>query len=142
LNDRIRIGELADRADVSRDTIRFYERAGLLPKPRRTATRHRVYEDSTVDQIRFIRRAQGLGLTLEDIRQLLELRAVPEDGQDVPRRIIEILNSRLESIEMRIANFELYRDRLNAAINNAEQQNSRIFFAELGADADHIAKED
>ena len=142
MSDRIRIGELADRADVSRDTIRFYERAGLLPKPRRTATRHRVYEDNSVEQIRFIRRAQGLGLTLEDIRQMLELEAVSQNGQDVPQRIVEILSSRLESIEMRIANFELYRDRLTKAISDADQQNSQVFFAELGADADHVAKEE
>jgi DNA-binding transcriptional MerR regulator len=142
MGDRIRIGELADRAEVSRDTIRFYERAGLLPKPRRTATRHRVYDDNAAEQIRFIRRAQALGLMLDDIRQMLELRgSVEENGAGVPRRIIEILRARLESVEMRVANFELYRNRLSRAIADAEQQDSRVFFAELGNDADHRLQE-
>ena len=80
MTDRIRIGELAEEAGVSRDTIRFYERAGLLPKPRRTATRHRVYDHDVAQQIRFIRRAQDLGLTLDDIRQLIELREAGGEG--------------------------------------------------------------
>jgi DNA-binding transcriptional MerR regulator len=142
MGDRIRIGELADRAEVSRDTIRFYERAGLLPKPRRTATRHRVYDDNAAEQIRFIRRAQALGLTLDDIRQMLELRGSDEEnGGSVPRRIIEILKTRLESVEVRIANFALYRDRLGMAIRDAEQQDNRAFFAELGTDGDHRLQE-
>jgi MerR family copper efflux transcriptional regulator len=139
MSERIRIGELADRAAVSRDTIRFYERAGLLPKPRRTATRHRVYEEDAAEQIRFIRRAQNLGLTLDDIRQLIELQA-PE-GAGVPRRVLEILNARLESVEMRIANFAVYRDRLKGAIAQAGGQDSHAFFAELGADDDHSLTE-
>jgi DNA-binding transcriptional MerR regulator len=141
MTERIRIGELAEQASVSRDTIRFYERAGLLPKPRRTATHHRVYEDGAAEQVRFIRRAQSLGLTLDDIRQMVELQAALGLEGGEPRRALEILRTRLESVEMRIANFAQYRDRLNGAIDRAEGQDSRAFFAELGADGHHSFKE-
>jgi MerR family mercuric resistance operon transcriptional regulator len=54
--------------------MRFYERAGLLPKPMRTASNYRLYPDEAVTRIRFIRRAQQLGFTLKEIKDLLELR--------------------------------------------------------------------
>ncbi|MBI4499843.1 MAG: MerR family transcriptional regulator [Gemmatimonadetes bacterium] len=139
MTDRIRIGELAEEAGVSRDTIRFYERAGLLPKPRRTATRHRVYDHDVALQIRFIRRAQDLGLTLDDIRQLIELRE--SAGEGVPRGVAEILRARLQTVETRISNDEAYRERLALAIQRAESAEGQSFFAELGADGDHNLKE-
>ena len=116
MTDRFRIGQLANRCGVSRDTIRFYERAGLLPKPRRTATRHRVYDQDTAHEIRFIRRTQELGLTLDDIRQLIEVRD-SAGGSLNARRVEEILRTRLDSISERIASFEKYRDRLREAMS-------------------------
>src|SRR5215475_10628748 len=103
MTDRIRIGQLAARCGVTRDTIRFYERAGLLPKPRRTATRHRIYDFKAAQQIRFIRRSQDLGLTLDDIRQLIELSE--SESPMASRRVEEILQNRLAAIEQRIGTF-------------------------------------
>ena len=54
-------------------TVRYYERAGLLPQPDRTASSYRLYPDEAVARLRFIRRAQQLGFTLEEIKGLLEL---------------------------------------------------------------------
>ena len=139
MTDRIRIGELAEEAGVSRDTIRFYERAGLLPKPRRTATRHRVYDHDVAQQIRFIRRAQDLGLTLDDIRQLIELREA--GGEGGPRRVVGILRVRLQTVEMRITSYETYRERLMMAIRRAEDTEGLSFLAELGTDGDSSLKE-
>ena len=68
------IGELADAADVGRETVRFYERRGLLPQPPRTDSGYRNYPPESVERLRFIRRAQGLGFTLEEIAELLALR--------------------------------------------------------------------
>ena len=68
------IGELARAAGVGVSTVRYYERAGLLPQPDRTATNYRLYRDEAVARLRFIRRAQQLGFTLEEIKGLLELR--------------------------------------------------------------------
>ena len=69
----MKIGELARRADVAIDTVRYYERQGLIPAPPRSASGYRHYGDADVAKLRFIRRAKALGFTLEEIRELLAL---------------------------------------------------------------------
>ena len=69
----MKIGELAQRAGVRIDTVRYYERQGLLPAPQRQASGYRRYEDSDVARLRFVRRAKALGFTLIEIRELLAL---------------------------------------------------------------------
>jgi MerR family mercuric resistance operon transcriptional regulator len=71
---RMTVGRTARLAEVGIPTMRFYERAGLLPKPTRTASNYRLYPDEAVARIRFIRRAKELGFTLKEIKDLLELR--------------------------------------------------------------------
>ncbi len=71
---RLTIGALAEAAGVGRETVRFYERKGLLPEPPRTASGYRDYPLESVERLRFIRRAQGLGFTLQEIADLLALR--------------------------------------------------------------------
>src|SRR2546422_10044126 len=73
-SSRMTVGRTARLADVGIPTMRFYERAGLLPKAARTAANYRLYSDEAVIRIRFIRRAQQLGFTLKDIKELLGLR--------------------------------------------------------------------
>ena len=68
------IGRLARIAQVGVSTLRFYEREGLLPRPPRTASNYRLYPTEAVRRIRFVRRAQELGFTLTEIKQLLNLR--------------------------------------------------------------------
>jgi MerR family transcriptional regulator, mercuric resistance operon regulatory protein len=68
------VGQLASRAGVRADTIRYYERTGLLPAPRRTGGDHRRYGPADVDRLLFIRGAQRLGLRLAEIRELLQVR--------------------------------------------------------------------
>ncbi len=70
-------GELAKRCDVNFETVRYYERVGLIPKPSRTSSNYRVYGEETVRRIRFIKRAQDLGFTLNEVKDLLSLRARP-----------------------------------------------------------------
>lgn len=72
------IGKVARRVGVSIDTVRFYERNGLIPEPPRSAAGYRHYPEDTVSRIRFIRRAKELGFSLQDIRELLALRVDPE----------------------------------------------------------------
>ena len=72
--DRLTIGSLARRAGVGVPALRFYERAGLLPKPARSGANYRLYSEEAVARIQFIRRAQELGFTLNQIKNLLELR--------------------------------------------------------------------
>ena len=70
----MQIGTIAKRIGLSVDAIRFYERNSLLPRPPRTEGGFRKYGESDVETLGFIRRAQGLGFTLNEIRDLLELR--------------------------------------------------------------------
>ena len=72
--DRLTIGKLAERGGVGVETIRYYERRGLLAEPPRTAGRFRQYGPDVVRQVRFIKRAQQLGFTLREIGELLDLR--------------------------------------------------------------------
>lgn len=107
---RLRIGELAAICGVTRDTVRFYERSGLLGEPDRTASRHRVYDTAAVERIRFVRQLQSCGLTIADIHQLMKLGG--SDGPLASQRLMRILRSRLEGIEARIARLEGCRSRL------------------------------
>ena len=75
--DLMTTGEIAERADVNLHTVRYYEKRKLLPEPPRTAAGYRQYGPEHVAYIRFIKRAQSLGFTLEEIRELLALRAAP-----------------------------------------------------------------
>lgn len=68
------IGQLAERAGVNVETVRYYERRGLLSEPARTGSGYRDYEPDAVARLRFIKRAQGLGFTLREIEELLGLR--------------------------------------------------------------------
>jgi MerR family transcriptional regulator, copper efflux regulator len=72
------IGEVAERAKGYIETLRYYERRGLLARPPRSASNYRLYPEDAVQRVRFIKRAQELGFSLKDIKELLSLRAAPE----------------------------------------------------------------
>lgn len=67
------IGKLAERTNTDAQTIRFYERQGLLPQPQRTDSNYRVYDANAVMRLKFIRRAKEIGFSLNDIKALLEM---------------------------------------------------------------------
>lgn len=71
------VGQVASRAGVGVETVRFYERAGLLEQPPRRASGYRAYDEGAVARLRFIRRAKELGFTLKEIAELLSLRFDP-----------------------------------------------------------------
>jgi MerR family mercuric resistance operon transcriptional regulator len=85
--ERLTIGELAKRGGVNLETIRYYERRGLLPKPPRSPSGYRMFSSDSVRRVRFIKRAQELGFSLKEIKELLALRVTPgTTGADVRRR--------------------------------------------------------
>jgi MerR family copper efflux transcriptional regulator len=109
------IGAVAKRVGVAIDTIRYYEREGLLPEPLRRASGYRSYDESTIMQLRFIRRAKALGFTLEEIRELLALSA------DRPRGVEAVklrAQQRLLAIEQRIAELQRVRDGLAELVDS------------------------
>lgn len=104
-------GQLASAADVNAETIRFYERKGLIPRPARTASGYRKYSSEFVVRIRFIKRAQALGFTLKEILELLSLRLEPDcDRMDVRRRV----NEKIAEIEIKIVDLQRMKDSLDA----------------------------
>lgn len=70
--------EVAEQSGVGRETVRYYEERGLIPTPRRSASGYRLYNEDDVRRLRFIGRAQELGFTLKEIKELLALRTGPE----------------------------------------------------------------
>ena len=97
------IGQLAKRAGVGVETVRFYERKGLLHEPGRRASGYREYEESAVGRLRFIRRAKQLGFALNEINELLSLRVDPKTTcADVKRRTqakITEIDGKMESLQ-------------------------------------------
>lgn len=98
MNARRTIGKLARAAGVAVDTVRYYERIGLLPPARRTEAGYRVYDNDDLRQLRFIRRAQGLGFSLEEIGRLLAL--LGENGDRAEVRALA--QARLDEIEEKL----------------------------------------
>ncbi|HEX2774628.1 MAG TPA: heavy metal-responsive transcriptional regulator [Micromonosporaceae bacterium] len=98
----LRVTDLARAVGVAPDTIRYYERAGLLPAPARTPAGYRSYDDSAVDRLRFIQGAQRLGLRLADIRELLAVRDTGvcscEPAEQLLRRRMAELDAELERL--------------------------------------------
>jgi len=107
----LRIAELARAVHVSTDTVRYYERIGLLPPPRRTAGGYRDYDAGAVDRLRFIQGAQRLGLHLVDIGHLLAVR----DTGDCPCEPAgELLRRRLDDVDAQIARLGALRTEMAA----------------------------
>jgi len=116
--DGMRIGELAQVCGVSRDALRFYERERLLPRPSRTPSGYRVYRPEDASRVRFVRRAQAMGLALDDIRELLELRSLKTPDQC--RRVASRLKTRVGAVEEKIADLQAFREELLKSLKRCE----------------------
>src|SRR5688500_11720667 len=102
-------GEVAKRGGVNLESLGFYEREGLLPKPPRTRSGYRLFSDDSVRRIRFIKRAQDLGFSLREIKELLELRFHPaKDCGEVRQRA----EAKLAQIEQKIRDLHRMRKAL------------------------------
>lgn len=115
----MKIGELARLGDVNPKTIRYYESIGLLPEPARTPSGYRDYDGSYLDRLTFIRTAQRLGITLDEVKEILSFRERGEAPCSYVRRLID---AQVDSIDRRIRELEDLRGQL----------------IELAAEADHL----
>jgi DNA-binding transcriptional MerR regulator len=102
----LRVAELAAAADVSADTVRYYERAGLLPEPARSSAGYRLYDPATVERLRFIQGCQRLGLKLRDITDLL---AVRDTGTCPCEPAADLLHRRLTELDAEMARLTALR---------------------------------
>jgi DNA-binding transcriptional MerR regulator len=109
----LRIGEVAARAGVSVDAVRYYERVGLLRPHGRTSGGFRTYLPDVVERLSFIRRAQRLGLRLEDIVELLET-----GGPRHCERVRHLLVRRLADVDAQLAELKAFRRTLRSALVN------------------------
>lgn len=109
----MRTGELAARSGVNAQTLRYYERRGLLAHPARSPAGYRSYPDDAVAVVRFVKRSQELGFTLDEVAGLLNLADGGPDDCDTARTLAE---SRAAELERRIADLQRMRGSLTELI--------------------------
>ncbi len=112
----IAIGELSRRTGCNIETVRYYERIGLLPKPTRRGT-YRRYEAGDVERLAFVRRARELGFTLDEVRALLDLAS---GGQDACAEVREIAVTHLADVRARIADLRAMERALAQAVRGCD----------------------
>ncbi len=113
-----RIGEVAAKAGVTPDTLRYYERLGVLPRARRTSGGLRLYGDDVLSRVRFIQQAQSFGLTLKDVRQLVTEQGRP--GRERCRRVRDLLAVRLTEVDTRMSELRAFRKTLQTHLEACE----------------------
>jgi Cu(I)-responsive transcriptional regulator len=114
----MKIGALARRTGTKAETIRFYEKAGLMAEPARTSGNYRSYGEEHLKRLSFIRRARDLGFSLDDVRELLALsddRERPCDGIDT------IASIHLAEVDRKIADLTMMRDELARLIGSCRK---------------------
>lgn len=119
--DTLTTGEVAEQADVTVQTVRYYERRGLLPEPPRSSGGFRQYSPDHVDRIRFIKRAQDLGFTLEEAHELLQLRVTPEADRADVRAVAQ---DKIDEVEDKIRTLRRIRDSLDELVEACEGHGS------------------
>jgi DNA-binding transcriptional MerR regulator len=102
----LKVGAVAKATGVGVQTLHYYERLGLLPKPERSAANYRLYSAETVRRIRFIKKAQALGLTLEETKQILDLKA---HGRAPCHQVVELGKKHLQEVDARLARLRTFR---------------------------------
>lgn len=118
----LRIGEVAGRAGVNVQTLRYYERRGLLRTPARTASGYREYPTETVSLVRFVKRAQALGFTLEEIQELASLR----DARARKRSEVRALaDAKVRDIDKRVSLLLGMRHALTSLIESCACRNGQ-----------------
>jgi DNA-binding transcriptional MerR regulator len=112
----LRVSELAERAGVAASTVRFYERAGLLSPARRAANGYRVFDESALDELAFVSRAKGIGMSLEDIGDLLAAWPAGE-CQSLQARLRAFLDSRITQVHEQVSELGAFERQLRAVLD-------------------------
>jgi MerR family transcriptional regulator, copper efflux regulator len=113
-NDKLwKIGEVAKQTGIGIETLRFYERSGLLDRPARTEGGYRLYDEEALLTLEFIKRAQTLGFTLDEIKQII---AESRAGHSPCAEVREIVRERLQELDERMRQMRKYRNALAATL--------------------------
>lgn len=120
----MKIGEVSKKTGLSIDTIRYYERRGLITRPQRRYSGYRIFEEKQVDELRFIKRAHQLGFTLSEIKQLMSLRQnCGRESSKVKQKVL----GKYRQVNDKIQRLEKTRDQLFKlidSINTHDEPNS------------------
>ncbi|MCA8939071.1 MAG: MerR family transcriptional regulator [Planctomycetes bacterium] len=111
------VSRLADAADINQETIRFYEREGLMPKPYRSSSGYRLYDEADVERLRFIQRAKYLGFTLKETKDLLDL---CEDEATSCKTLCDTARQKAEEIEARIEELQRMSKALHHMVDDCQ----------------------
>lgn len=115
----LKIGEVARETGVGVETLRFYERRGLLGRPARTQSGYRVYDASVVEQVNFIKRAQSIGFSLDEIAEILVESA---DGRLPCREVREMARRKLVELDERLKEMRRYRSELARTLQDWDER--------------------
>jgi MerR family mercuric resistance operon transcriptional regulator len=117
--DFLLIGELADLSEVSRDTLRHYERKGVLPLPVRSANGYRLYSAQSVERVRLIRRCLAVGFTLDELARIFAER---KRGNVPCREVYSLVAGKLENVKRQIVEMEVLRDELENLVTEWDKK--------------------
>ena len=109
----LKIGEVSKRSGIGIEALRFYERSGLLGRPARTQSGYRVYDEGALERLDFIKRAQVLGFSLDEIKRII---ADKQAGRSPCAEVREIVRERLQELDERMKEMRRYRKELGAAL--------------------------
>ena len=115
----LQIGTVAVRSGLTVDTIRFYEKQGLVAKPHRSSGGFRLYSEDDLDRLSFVSRAQALGFSLVEIRELLLLR---DAGSETCSHVHDLLNQKVIAIQQKIADLRKLERQLKDARKRCDQE--------------------
>jgi DNA-binding transcriptional MerR regulator len=116
-NAHFRIGEVATRVGVTIDTLRYYERVGLLPPASRTSGGFRLFDDTSIERVLFIKEAKNLGFTLIEIKELLTTGGVEEC-----KRVRDLLKRKISELDVRLEAMNEFRLALSRQLSECERE--------------------
>lgn len=105
----MQIGELASELSLNTKTIRYYERIGLMPEPRRTESGYRLYDEGALERLQFILKAKTIGLSLEEIGEILSLR---DDDERPCERVLTVVEDKIVAIDAQLRTLQDLRAEL------------------------------
>jgi DNA-binding transcriptional MerR regulator len=117
------IGDVAKRTGVTAPTIRYYEGIGLLPSPARSGAGYRRYSDGTIEELRFIRKAQALGFSLDEIAEILQL---SRSGKAPCSHVLSLAHQHLAAVDERIRQLRAFRRQLATDVAKWNKQRAAV----------------
>ncbi len=121
MTERMRIGDLMERAEVTARTVRYYESIGLIPQGEREGNGQHYYTEETVARLRKIDQLKKLGLTLDEIRDVIDLYFTDASGVRAKQKVLAILRAHLAAVDQKVDGLRQFRADLQAHIERFER---------------------